>query len=144
MTDPSQPNWGPSTHGAIRHHEGEGWVLFAGIMIIILGVLNVIWGLAAIDNSKFFVANATFILTSLNTWGWITLLVGVAEVFAAFSIWRGGQVGRWFGIGIASLNVIVALLSISAYPFWGLAVFIVALLVIYGLAAYGGDRSVAE
>ena len=144
MTDPSQPNWGPSTSAAIRHHEGEGWVLFAGIMIIILGALNIIWGIAAIDNSKFFVADATFIVTSLNTWGWITLLLGVAQVFGAFSIWRGGQAGRWFGIAVAAVNVIVSLLSISAYPFWGLAVFIIAVLVIYGLATYGGVRSVAE
>jgi hypothetical protein len=145
MTDTSsRPNWGPSTHGPIRHHEGEGWVLFAGIMLFLVGVLNVIWGIAAIDNSKFFVANAAFVFSSLNTWGWITLIIGVAQLFAAFSIWKGGQAGRWFGIGVAGLNAIVALLSISAYPFWGLAVFIVDVLVIYGLANYGGDPRVVE
>ena len=120
-------------------------MLFAGIMIILLGVLNVIWGIAAIDNSKFFVANATFILSEPQHVGLDhpahrrrAGLRGVLDL--------AGRAGRPLVRHRRSpaLNVIVALLSISAYPFWGLAVFIVALLVIYGLAAYGGDRSVAE
>ena len=133
-----------SMHVSDRQPEVTGWYYFAGILLGILGVLNVIWGIAAIDNSKFFVANAAFVFNSLNTWGWITLIIGVAQIFAAYSIWRGGQFGRWFGIAVAGLNAIGALMSISAYPFWGLAVFIVDVLVIYGLANYGGDHGIAE
>jgi len=121
--------------------EGPGWLLFAGIMVSIAGILNIIWGVAAIGNSKFFTANATYILSSLNTWGWIVLVIGVLELFAAFSIWAGGQYGRWFGIVAAGANSIAALMTIPAYPFWGLCLFGISLLVIYGLAAYGGQRS---
>jgi hypothetical protein len=117
---------------------GVGWVLFAGIMIIIAGTLNVIWGIAAISNSKFFTTNATYIISSLNTWGWIILIIGVAQFFAAFSIWSGGAYGRWIGIFTAGINSIAALLSISAYPLWGIVLFGIDLLIIYGLAAYGG------
>jgi hypothetical protein len=120
--------------------EGAGWLLFAGIMIMIAGILNVIWGIAAISNSKFFTANATYILTELKTWGWIVLIIGVAELFAAFSIWAGGQYGRWVGIVAAGANSIAALLSIPAYPFWALCLFAIDILIIYGLAAYGGQR----
>ena len=120
--------------------EGSGWLLFAGIMIMIAGVLNIIWGIAAISNSKFFTHNATYIITELNTWGWIILIIGVAEIVAALSIWAGGQFGRWFGIAAASVNAIAALVSISAYPFWALCVFAIDILIIYGLAAYGGQR----
>jgi Short repeat of unknown function (DUF308) len=119
---------------------GVGWVVFAGIMLMIAGILNVIWGIAAISNSKFFTANATYILSSLHTWGWIILIIGVLEVLAAFSIWAGGEYGRWFGIVMASLNAIGALMSIGAYPFWALCLFGIDILVIYGLAAYGGRR----
>jgi hypothetical protein len=119
---------------------GVGWVVFAGIMISIAGVLNVIWGIAAISNSKFFAHETTYILSGLNTWGWIVLIIGVIELFAAFSIWAGGEFGRWFGILAAGLNSIAALMSISAYPFWGLALFGIDILIIYGLAAYGGRR----
>jgi hypothetical protein len=122
--------------------EGAGWVLFAGIMLLIVGVLNVVWGIAAIGDSKFFVANTEFILSGLNTWGWIVLILGAVQIAAAFSVWAGGKFGMWFGIAAASCNAIAALLSIPAYPFWSLAIFAVDVLVIYGLAAYGGDRRI--
>ena len=129
----------PTQGAALHPREGASWVLFAGIMILLVGALNIIWGIAAIGDSRFFVADAQYVLSGLNTWGWVMLFLGVGQVFAAFSIWRGGQAGRWFGIAVAALNAIAALMSISAYPFWGLAVFILDVLVIYGLANYGGD-----
>jgi len=122
--------------------EGSGWLLFSGIMILTVAVLNIIWGIAAIGDSSFFVQDTRYILSGLNTWGWIVLIIGALQLAAAFSIWAGGAFGRWFGIAVASVNAIAALLSIPAYPFWGLAVFAVDVLVIYGLAAYGGDRRI--
>jgi hypothetical protein len=141
----SEPTSWPDMPGAVgpRRH-GSGWVLFAGLMICLVGVLNVIYGIAAIGDSRFFVGDATYILSGLNTWGWIMLLLGVAQIAAAYGIWKGGEIGRWFGIGVAGLNAIGALMSISAYPFWSLAVFTLDILVIYGLAAYGGDPRVVE
>jgi len=118
--------------------EGANWLVFAGVLVMLVAVLNVIYGIAAIANSSFFVNDARYVLGDLNTWGWITLLIGLVQAFAAYSIWRGGQFGRWLGIGMALLSCIGALLSIPAYPFWSLAVFGVDLLIIYGLAAYGG------
>jgi hypothetical protein len=122
--------------------EGSGWVLFAGIMILTVGVLNIIWGIAAIDRSGFFLEDTRFIFSDLRTWGWIILILGGLQLAAAFSVWAGGSYGRWFGIASAVCNAIAALLSIPAYPFWSLAIFAVDILVIYGLAAYGGDRRI--
>jgi len=123
--------------------KGEGWLLFAGIMVLVAGVLNVIWGIAAIDSANFFLEDDRYIFEDLNTMGWCVLVIGLVQLFAAFSIWSGGQFGRWVGIAAASVNAIFALLSIPGYPLWSLAVFGVDLLIIYGLAAYGGlgDRS---
>ena len=120
---------------------GSGWLGFAGIMLMIVGVLNVIYGIAAIGDSSFFVHNTKYIVSGLNTWGWLTLLLGVLQVLAALSIWQGGEFGRFFGIAVAGLSMIGALLSLPAYPFWSLAVFAVDVLIIYGLAAYGGQRT---
>jgi hypothetical protein len=122
--------------------EGSGWVLFAGIMIMMVGILNIVWGIAAIDNSNFFVEDTRYIISGLNTWGWIILILGALQFAAAFSIWAGGSVGRWFGIAVATVNGIFALLTIPAYPFWSLAIFAVDVLIIYGLAAYGGRRDI--
>lgn len=117
--------------------EGQGWVTFAGIMILIVGVMNVIYGLAAIDNSTFFVQDARYVVfNDLNTWGWILLLVGIVQLVAAFGIWSRRGWGRWIGIISASGNAIIQLLFISSFPLAALALFAVDVAVIYGLAAY--------
>jgi hypothetical protein len=118
--------------------KGEGWLVFAGIMVVIAGVLNTIWGIAAIDKANFFIEDTRFIVEDLKTWGWVILIIGIAQLFAAFSIWSGGGYGRWIGIITAGVSAIGAMMSIPGYPFWSLAVFGIDLLIIYGLAAYGG------
>jgi hypothetical protein len=131
------------TPGARAVHDeprGAGWVLFAGIMLMLAGILNVIYGIAAISDSSFFVHDTRYILSGLNTWGWVMLILGALQVGAAYSVWAGNRFGVWFGIAVAGLNSIGALMSIPAYPFWSLAVFAGDVLVIYGLAAYGGQR----
>jgi hypothetical protein len=120
---------------------GYGWLAFAGIITLIVGILNVIYGISAIGNANFFAHNTHYILSDLNTWGWVTLILGIIQMIAAASIWAGGQFGRWLGILGAGLSSIVALLSIPAYPFWSLAVFAIDILIIYGLGAYGGFRT---
>ncbi|MFL5818514.1 MAG: hypothetical protein ACJ76L_13050 [Conexibacter sp.] len=123
------------------NEQRSGWLLFAGIMIFIAGVLNTIYGIGAISDSKFFVEDTKYIISSLNTWGWITLIVGVLQLVAAVSIWRGGAFGMVIGMGVAMISAIVALLSIASYPLLSLAIFAVDVLIIYGLATYGGQRN---
>jgi hypothetical protein len=122
---------------------GAGWLVFAGIMVFMVGVLNAIWGIAAIDGAQFFLEDDKFIIQDLKTWGWIILIVGIVQLVAAFSIWSGGEFGRWLGIVVATFSAIGALLSLPAYPFWSMAVFGVDLLIIYGLSAYGGRQESA-
>jgi hypothetical protein len=126
--------------------ERAGWVTFAAVMLLIVGVLNVIWGIAAIGDSKFFVHDTKYILSGLNTWGWVTLVLGVLEILAGFSLFGGGLYGRIFGIGAATLSSIAALLSIPAYPFWSLAIFAVDIIVIHQIATRGteGRRDTAS
>jgi hypothetical protein len=133
-----QADFGPPQESA-----GEGWLLFAAIILAIVGVLNVIYGIAAITDSSFFVGDTKFILSGLNTWGWVSVILGALQLIACVSVVRGGQFGRWFGIVVAGLHAIAALLSLPAYPFWSLAVFAVDLLIVYGLAVYGGRRRAA-
>jgi hypothetical protein len=71
---------------------GGGWLFFAGIMVFIAAVLTCIWGVAAIDNAHFFIEDKKFIISDLNTWGWIILIAGIIQLIAAFSIWAGGGV----------------------------------------------------
>ena len=117
--------------------KGLGRAIFAAVLLLVGGVLNIIYGIAAIGNSKFFVHDTHYVFASLKTWGWVTLLIGVLEIIASLSLFGGGAFGRWFGIAVGALAAIGALLSIPAYPFWSLAVFALSLWIIHGLVIYG-------
>jgi len=116
---------------------GVGRAMFAAILLFIGGVLNIIWGIAAIGNSHFFVGNAHYVFGDLKTWGWIALILGVFEIFGGLSLFRAGTYGRWLAMIAGSLAAIDALLAIPAYPFWALAVFALSLWIVYGVAIYG-------
>jgi hypothetical protein len=118
-----------------RADRATGWWIFAGILLSIAGVLNVIWGIAAISDSTFFVNDAAYVISGLNTWGWVTLIIGVLELAAVGSLFAGGGFGRWMGIFAAALSAIGSLLSIDAYPFWSLSVFALSIIIIYQLAS---------
>lgn len=112
----------------------SGWWIFAGVLLLIAGALNIIYGLAAISNSSIITASAVYILRDLRVWGWLSLFIGVCEWVAAFSLWSGGEFGRWFGIVVASLNAVGVLLTVTTYPFWSLAIFALSIIIIYKLA----------
>jgi hypothetical protein len=126
------------------YEERSGWVTFAGVLLLLTGALNMIYGIAAIGDSSFFVNDARYIISDLNTWGWIALGIGLIEVVAAGSLWRGGLFGRVMAICAASLSAIAALLSIPAYPFWSLAIFAVSIVIIHQVSAHGTEGRGAE
>ena len=118
---------------------GSGWVAFAGVLVLILGTMNTIEGIAAIGNANFFVHGTHYVFASLKTWGWITLILGICQLLVGFGIFARNQFARWTGVFILGLGSIAQLLMIPAYPFWSLALFSIDILAIYGLVAYG-DR----
>lgn len=125
---------------ADRYDAGGGWLTFAGILLLIVGVMNFIGGIGAIDDSKFFVANTKYVIGDLNTWGWVILILGTVQVFAAFGLFARNSLARIVGVAFASMNAIAQLLMLPAYPLWSLALFTMDILIIYGLVSYGnGD-----
>jgi hypothetical protein len=116
---------------------GYGWVSFAGVLLLMLGTLNFIEGIAAVSNSHFFVGNTHYIVGSLNTWGWVVLWIGVIEVVVGLGVFVKNQFSRWVGVIVLGLNAIVQLMMIPAYPFWSLTIFTLDILAIFGLVAYG-------
>lgn len=110
-----------------------GWWVFAGILLAIAGVLNVIWGIAAIADSKFFTPNSVYVVSSLHTWGWLTLIIGVIQLAAAFSLFSGGGYGRVIAIIAATIGAIEALGNTGSTPFWSICVFALCVTVIYQL-----------
>jgi hypothetical protein len=119
---------------------GTGLLMFAVAMMALAGTWAIIEGIAAIANSKVFVANSTFVFSDLRTWGWIVLGLGALLLLAAFTVFTGSQFARWFGILAAGLNGIGQLFFIQAYPLWSMAMFAADVVIIYALAVYAGPK----
>jgi nicotinamide riboside transporter PnuC len=116
---------------------GFGWVMFAGVLLLLLGTLNVIEGIGAIGNAHFFVHNTNYMVGSLKTWGWIALCIGVLQLLVGVGVFAKNQFSRWIGVVVLCGNVVAQLLMIPAYPFWSLTLVAIDVLAIYGLVAYG-------
>jgi len=119
---------------------GAGWVVFATILLGFSALWNFFDGIAAISSAHVFAANANYVFSDLNTWGWIVLFLGILQGIAALLLLTGSEFARWFGIASAALNGLGQLAFVPAYPWWALAMFSIDVLIIYGLAVYGGAR----
>lgn len=135
------PPQGPGTGVGYESYgdveRGYGWVAFAGVLVLVVGTINFIEGIAAISNARFFVHGTHYVFGSLNTWGWVVLCIGVVQLLVGLGVFAKNQFARWTGVGILSINAIVQLLMMPAYPFWSLCIFTLDILAIYGLIAYG-------
>lgn len=132
---PSTRSGGSTTR--VNDRTGRGWITFAGVMIVIVAALNVLDGVAAIVNSKFFIGGAKFVISDLRTWGWIILVIGCLQLVVAFGIWAGSQLARWTGVAVVSLNLIAQILFLPSYPFLSISIIVIDVLVLYGLAVHG-------
>jgi hypothetical protein len=130
------------TSGA-RRGEGLGLVVFAAVLLGVVGIFNLIDGIAAIARSHIFIANAHYVIGDLRVWGWVALILGAVQILAAIGVLAGNQAARWFGVAAIGLNAIGQLFFIPAYPFWSLMIITVDLVALWGLCAYGSRENVA-
>jgi hypothetical protein len=121
---------------------GYGWIVFSGVLLMLLGTINFVEGLAAISNAHFFVGNARYVIGDLNTWGWVALIIGVVQWLIGAGVFAKMQFARWAGVAIFGINAVTALLTMPAYPFWSLCIFALDILGIYGLIAHGEPDTV--
>ena len=120
---------------------GAGRVVFAGILLLIAGTLNIIYGIGALDDANIFVNDKRYIFTNLNTLGWVLILLGIIQLTGGFSLIAGNTYGRVIGIVGAGLGAIGALLSIGgAYPWWSLGIFVLCVYVLHGIFVFGDDE----
>ena len=120
---------------------GVGRVVFAAILLLIVGTLNIIYGIGALDDANIFVGDTRFVFTNLSTLGWILIILGVIQLTGGFSLMSGNTYGRVLGIIGGTLGAIGALLSIGgAYPWWSLAIFALCVYVVHGIVVFGEDE----
>lgn len=120
--------------------ETSGWVIFAATMFAIVGVFNFIQGLVFLVEDTWTVLTPDSILVfDLTTWGWILLILGVVEMVVSWGILSGQTWAQVVGIIIASLAIVLNVLSLSIYPIWGLIALVLQVLVIWALAVHGDE-----
>ena len=135
----------PTGETSGRHAGGRGYglILFASVLLLVIGFFNMIYGIAAIANSHVFVANAHYVFSDLRTWGWITLIISVLQLIAAGGVLAGNQLARWFAVVVVGLSAIDMMFFVPAYPFWALAIIAMDVVALYGLCAYGSRENLA-
>jgi hypothetical protein len=144
----------PSTRGTLPHEDttssglyyedkapaGSGLLIFAVAMMAFAGIWAIFEGIAAIAGSRVFVADAVFVFSNLNNWGWVVLGLGALLLLSAFTLFTGSQFARWFGITAAGMNAAGQLFFLQAYPLWSVCMFAADIIIIYALATYAGPR----
>ena len=120
---------------------GAGRATFAAVLLLIAGVLNIIYGIGALDSANIFANDTRYIFTNLNTMGWVLIILGVIQLTGGFSLLSGNTYGRVIGIVGASLGAIGALFSIGGQnPWWSLAVFALCVWILQGILVLGDDE----
>ena len=138
---PTRSATGSGGHRA--EDRGYGLVLFASVLLLVVGAFNLMYGIAAIAKSHVFVADAHYVFGNLRSWGWITLIIGILQLLAGLGVLSGNQWARWFGVVVVGLNAIDQMFFIPAYPFWSLTIIAVDMIALYGLCVYGSRENLA-
>lgn len=117
-----------------------GWINFAGFMMILMGSLQAVAGLAALLNNEWLlVTESRLIVFDFTTWGWIHLLIGAVVFSAGFAVMNGAVWARLVGVIIAMISLVANLAYANTYPIWAIAVVVIDVLIIYALTVRGGD-----
>ena len=119
-----------------------GGITFAGTMLILIGMFQVIDGIAAIANDEFFLVgqNYTFNLDT-SAWGWIHLLLGIGLIIAGWSIFAGRTWAAVVPLTLAMLSAVANFFFIPYYPFWAILIIALNCWVIWWLTRPGVGRS---
>ena len=131
-------------HGAAgRHAEGRslGMVVFAGVLVALIGFFNLLDGIAAIAKSSFFIGGAHYVVGDLRAWGWVMTIFGAVQLLAAAGVWAGSQLARWFAVAAVGLNALGQMFFIPAYPLWSLLIIAADVVAVWGLCAHGNREN---
>ena len=122
----------------------SGWASFAGIVLFVVGVFDVLYGLAALlDNGSVIVnavnGNQTVLVWDLTTWGWIHLVIGAVMIATSIGLFAVKEWARWVAVIFAALSAISHIGLLPHFPLWSILIIVLDLLVVYNLTAKGGE-----
>jgi hypothetical protein len=119
-----------------RGGEVSGWIAFAGVVMLILGSLDALWGFAAIVNDEVVVVGGTgALIINITTWGWVHLILGLIIVATGIGLVMGNPAARVAGIFFVALNAVAQIVWFPAAPLWAFLMIIIDIVIIYQLTA---------
>ena len=140
MTEQTAPQYQSAGRTEEASGGAVGFIMFAGIMMIMAGFFQLFAGLVALFENEFYVATRNYLFQfDATTWGWIQLLVGLVVALAGFGVLAGRTWARVVGITLALVSAVANFAFIPYYPFWALTVIAIDIFVIWALAAHGRD-----
>lgn len=117
-----------------------GWVYFAGFMMVVMGIFQIIVGLTALLNDEFLVAlQGRLLLLDFTQWGWAHLLFGIVVLMAGTSLFSGHTWARAVGVILAMLNFTLQFAFVSVYPVWSIIMMVIDVMIIYALTVHGDE-----
>ena len=118
--------------------EGSSYSNFAGIFLFVVGLFNILEGVITLWRKEYF-ADSSVVFANMQTWGWIYLVVGVVQVLAGWLVLSRSSVGRWVGILIVIVSMMVSFMAIGVYPFWTFIILAIDAIVLWGLTGRWQD-----
>jgi hypothetical protein len=118
-----------------RRQRAPGIVTFAAVLFTIAGFFHGIEGLGAIFKKEYF-NESSLLYENLQVWGWVSLILGVLQISAAYLLLGRSTAGRTLGILVASISAILTFFSIEAHPVGGILVIAIDVLIIHGLTVH--------
>lgn len=118
-----------------------GWIIFAGVAMIVLGAFSIIEGLVAVYQRGYYLVTSSQLLVhvSYTSWGWVHFGIGVVIMIVGVGVMAGAAWARVTGIALAVISAIINLAFIAAYPVWGILIIALDVVVIYALAVHGRE-----
>ena len=140
MTDQPTQNYRPAGQHEEPSGLATGFIVFAGVIMIVAGGFQAFAGLVALFEDEFYVATPDYLLQfDATSWGWIHLLMGLLVFLAGFAVLYGQFWGRLVGIILAVLSALANFAFIPYYPFWSITIIALDIFVIWALTAHGRD-----
>ena len=122
-----------------------GWIMFAAIMMLLIGFFHVIAGLVAIVDDNFYVATKEYVFQfDRTTWGWIHLIFGIVVFLAGLSLFKGAIWARTVGVILGVISAVVGFAWLPWYPIWGILIVVIAVSVIWALTVHGRDADLTH
>ena len=122
-----------------------GWIMFAAIMMLLIGFFHVIAGLVAIVDDNFYVATKEYVFQfDRTTWGWVHLIFGIVVFLAGLSLFKGAIWARTVGVILGVVSAVVGFAWLPWYPIWGIVIVVIAVSVIWALTVHGRDADLTH